>query len=146
MAAGHQRGRDYPVCQTESPFARPGGDSIGTALWGLRTSTGTLLSGFTLDAVQGIMTFTSDQAGSAYYLTARSYDIYSAAADMWLQKQARLSNWYQFEGDGQKFMRQQAFEQAGKMEKMMRGRSGANRGQGSVRSGTFRRVDINERS
>lgn len=45
------------------------GNVVGTADW-------------TADYRRGVVTFTADQGGTAYYLTARTYDVHGAAADV----------------------------------------------------------------
>jgi hypothetical protein len=49
------------------------GNAIGTSLW-------------SMDYATGKLTFTADQGGSVRYITGQSYDLYSAAADVWRQK------------------------------------------------------------
>jgi len=46
---------------------------------------------YTADYPTGAVTFAADQAGKAWYLTGRSYDIYAAAADVWRSKAAHAA-------------------------------------------------------
>ena len=46
---------------------------------------------YSADYINGIVTFVADQAAKAWYLTARSYDVYAAAADVWRMKAAHAS-------------------------------------------------------
>ena len=71
----------------------------GTAVWAVRDGTGSVIasSGYNVNYNDGIITFTASQGGTAYYLCARSYDIYSSAADLWLQRQAFYTNWASWE-------------------------------------------------
>jgi len=46
---------------------------------------------YSADYRNGIISFSADQAGKPWYLTARSYDIYAAAADVWRMKGAHAS-------------------------------------------------------
>lgn len=46
---------------------------------------------YTADYQLGAVTFGSDQAGAAYFLNARSYDLYAASADIWRQKAAHAA-------------------------------------------------------
>jgi hypothetical protein len=60
----------------------------GTAIFLIKDSVGSSIatSQYTVDYANGVVTFTSDQAGSSRYLTGYSYDIYAAAADAWRMK------------------------------------------------------------
>jgi hypothetical protein len=58
----------------------------GTALWGA-------------DYETGLVTFVSDQAGSARYVTGYSYDVYAAAADIWDQMAASYARQIDFSTD-----------------------------------------------
>lgn len=117
----------------------------GTIYWNIRDSTGALqgTAGYTANYIDGIIRFDADQEGTAYYLTARSYDLYGAAADVWLRRQAYYANWYDFQSDDQRFSRKQAFDNAVAMERQMRAQSGANTGPGAFKSTRFVRKDIN---
>lgn len=62
---------------------------------------------YSADYQLGVFEFTTDQAGTALYLTARSYDIYAAAGellDAWASAEARA---FDFSTDGQSFSRSQ---------------------------------------
>lgn len=64
----------------------------GTATFIIRNSLGSAIaSGYTPNYETGLITFSTDQSGTAYYLTATSYDVYAAAADVWYQKAAHAS-------------------------------------------------------
>lgn len=66
----------------------------GTAVFKIETSDG-FTAGTALwsaDYQTGVVTFASNTAGTAYYLTARAYDVYGAAADLleaWASREAR---------------------------------------------------------
>lgn len=49
------------------------GTDKGTATW-------------SADYMRGVVTFTTDQKGTVYYLTGRTYDLNGAAADIWRMK------------------------------------------------------------
>lgn len=117
----------------------------GTTRWVIRDGPGAVqgTAGYTVNYQDGLVTFAADQGGTAYYLTAHSYDLHSAAADVWLRRQAYYSNWYEFSSDQQRFSRQQAFDHAIAMEKQMRGRGGQNKGVGALKAGEFLRSDVN---
>ena len=82
----------------------------GTAVFVVQDSTGTTRGTATwadVDYQLGRVTFTTDQAGTALYLTGRSYDPYGAAADAltaWAQK---VSLQFDFSSDQQTFSRSQ---------------------------------------
>lgn len=59
----------------------------GTATgWALRTSAGDDAPSYTVNLDAGVVTFANDTAGTAYYATCRTYDLYRAVADIWEQK------------------------------------------------------------
>jgi hypothetical protein len=119
----------------------------GTARWIVRDGPGAQIgtANYTTDYRQGRLTFTSDQGGTAYYLTGYTYDVHAAAADVWLERMAHFSDWYDFAADNQKFSRSQAWDHAMAMEKAMRAKAGANiatNAQGELRMSQFVRVDL----
>jgi len=119
----------------------------GTARWIVRDGPGAEIgtANYTADYRSGRISFTTSQGGTAYYLTGYSYDINAAAADIWAERAAYFSDWYDFQADGQRFQRQQAFEHAEKMEKILRARAGANvvtNAAGEIRMAQFVRTDI----
>lgn len=122
--------------------------SSGAARWSIKDSTGGVVStsDYTVNYRQGRVTFTSDQEGTNYYLTAYSYDVYAAAADIWGEKLANFADWYNFAADGGQYSRSQAFDHAEKMERLMRQKAGqnmvANAG-GDVRTAAWYRTDVN---
>lgn len=82
----------------------------GTAVFVVRDSVGTVkgTATYTPDYLRGRVTFATSQAGSSYYLTGRSYDVYGAAADLLERWTARLKlESFDFETDGQRFTRSQ---------------------------------------
>lgn len=46
---------------------------------------------YTADYFNGIVSFTSDQAGKVWYMTGHSFDLYAAAAEVWRMKAAHAS-------------------------------------------------------
>jgi len=58
---------------------------------------------FTADYQLGIFDFAADTGGTALYLTARSYDIYGAAAELLEQWASREARCFDFSTDGQTF-------------------------------------------
>lgn len=116
----------------------------GTERWIIRDSIGTEIgtANYTADYRAGRIRFSADQAGSAYYLTAYSYDVFAAAADLWLERMSNFADWYDFSADNQNFSRSQAWEHAQTMSKTMREKAGANTGQGQLFTSTFVRTDL----
>ena len=70
----------------------------GTAIFFLQLAGGSVvpLSEYTPDYQRGIVEFTDDRGGQTIYLTARSYDVYAAAADVWEQKAAQAAGMIDF--------------------------------------------------
>ena len=54
---------------------------------------------YTTDYYRGLVTFAADTGGSAYYLTGRTFDLNSAAADIWRQKAAHYAGEFTFSTD-----------------------------------------------
>ena len=81
----------------------------GTAVFTIQDSTGATqgTAGWSADYRRGHVTFTTDRRGTAYYLTARAYDTYGAAAALLRQWATRLAREYDFSTDGQSFSRSQ---------------------------------------
>lgn len=81
----------------------------GTALFVVQDSTGAVIgtADYSVDYQVGLVTFTANQGGSARYLTARSYDVPGACADVLDAWATNLSLQFGFSSDGQTFQRQQ---------------------------------------
>lgn len=62
------------------------GETVGTASW-------------TMDYANGVLTFSANTAGSSYFLSGDSYDIYRAAADVWRTKAGHHSGAVDFSTD-----------------------------------------------
>lgn len=120
----------------------------GTARWQVRDSSGNAVgtANYTADYRRGQITFSTDQGGTSYYLTAYTYDINAAAADIWRQRLANFSQWYDFSADNQNFSRSQAFDHAEKMVAFYDQQAGKNEqaaAQGDLRHSVFVRTDLN---
>lgn len=65
----------------------------GTSIFYVQDSTGSAIgtANYTPDYRRGQLEFSSDQAGTVYYLTGRSYDLHAAAADVWRKKAAHYA-------------------------------------------------------
>lgn len=66
----------------------------GGTVWRVEDSSGSLIgtANYTVNYDAGHLRFSSDQQGTAYWLTARVYDIDRAAADVWRRKAAHVAN------------------------------------------------------
>lgn len=93
----------------------------GTAVWKLRDANYATLgtADYTVDYLTGHVTFAADQAGSVRYLTARSYDVYAAAAMIWESKAAHVADRYDFTADGASFKASQLVDQYAKQAQRM---------------------------
>ena len=120
----------------------------GTAVWAVRDGAGAVIdsTGYSVNYLSGIVTFTANQGGTSYYLDARSYDLYSAAADLWLQRQAFYTNWASWQStDGDMSIWQTQWSLAKDMEAQMRKRAKQNVPQAKVmvKISRFQRTDVN---
>ena len=73
----------------------------------------------TINYQEGHLSFgTVDQRGTAYFLTARRFDLNAAAADVWRQKMAQVAMAYSFTADGQSLSRNQMIQQCKTMAEL----------------------------
>ena len=68
----------------------------GTANFVLRNSAGSIIGTalYSVDYQRGLITFAADTGGSTYFLTARSYNLQKAAADIWRMKASHVADRY----------------------------------------------------
>jgi hypothetical protein len=133
----------------KSPYRDLEEAESGTIHWAVRDNQGNEAgtAAYTKDYTRGELRFSADQSGTASYrLWARSYDLYGAAADVWREKSAYYSDWYNYSSEGQRFDRQKAFDQALQMADQMARKAGANKAAGELHSSLFVRTDLNPRS
>ena len=85
----------------------------GTAILYVRRSSGARLgtADYGVDTQAGRITFVADTGGSAFYLTARTYDVYAAAAEVWRLKAAQVAQRFDFTADGASFKASQLVAQ-----------------------------------
>lgn len=102
------------------------GTASGTAAWLLTNGTGGTVaySDYTLNIDAKHLKFTANQAGTAYYLTGRAYDLYRAAADIWEQKAADIADRFDLKTDNHDMTRSQLYDHYTKMAARMRARGG----------------------
>lgn len=112
----------------------------GTAVFYIRDGNGARLgtSTYTVDYDGGRITFGADQAGSARYVTARSYDVHEAAARIWESKAAHVADRYDFTADGASFAAGKLITQYLDMAAAMRRQSPM----GGITTGRLVRPDI----
>lgn len=97
----------------------------GTAFFIIEDSVGDNRSTatYTADYRTGVIDFTSDQKGTALYLTARSYDIYAAAGELLEDWAAHESRCFDFNADGQSFRVSQKAQGLREQARLMRKRA-----------------------
>lgn len=85
----------------------------GTALFFVEDSTGANVgtAAWSADYKAGVITFTADTYGTAYFLTGRAYDLNAAAADVWRMKAANVAKYYDFSTDNHSLSRSQMHRQ-----------------------------------
>jgi len=74
-----------------------GGTAVGTSL-------------YSVDYTRGVVTFTNDTAGTAFYVTARTYDVNAAAADIWKRKASNVANQVDWSSDNHSIKGSQAYQ------------------------------------
>jgi|GEM_PF-2020191 len=85
----------------------------GTGIFYVQDGTGSAIgsANYTPDYRRGVIIFGADQAGTVYYLTGRSYDIYAAAADIWRRKAAHYApSSFDFSTDNHSIKRSQVYQ------------------------------------
>lgn len=100
---------DYQVMRRNAPVGDVESTQGGTAVFWLNDGTGSTVGTaiYALDEVAGLVTFTSDRAGSVYYATGRQFDLYGAAADLLDAVAATKMLAFDFSEDNQSFRRSQ---------------------------------------
>lgn len=82
----------------------------GTAVFKIEDTAGTV-SGYTVDYTRGIVTFSTDQSGKAFYWSGFAYDLDAAAADIWRMKASHVAGLVDFSTDGHSVKRSQQAQQ-----------------------------------
>jgi len=109
---------EYRIIGWENFEQTDGGSAIFLVEDSTGADAGTLL--WTADYNLGIVTFASDTNGKDYYVTARSYDLNGAAAEVWRRKSghyAAASDSFDFSTDNMSVKRSQKLQQAREMYK-----------------------------
>jgi hypothetical protein len=84
----HTGGGSVQYLEYYAPYQYLETTSGGTAVFVIEDSAGADkgTATWSADYMRGKVTFTSDQKGTAYYATGRTYDLNGAAADIWRMK------------------------------------------------------------
>lgn len=116
----------------------------GTAVLYVRDSSGARIgtASYVVDTGAGRVIFAADTAGTAYYLTGRSYDVYAAAAEVWRMKAADVANRFDFTADGASFKASQLIAQYNKMAEQCSSLATFGAGAAGLRSVTMVRDDL----
>jgi hypothetical protein len=112
----------------------------GTAIFYVQDSTGATIgtASYTPDYRRGQLQFSSNQAGSVYYLTGRSYDLNAAAADVWRRKTAHVApTSFNFSTDNHSVSRSQVYDHCLAMAEFFENKSA-----GAVESVSLFRSDV----
>lgn len=119
----------------------------GATRWQVRQTTGSTVgtANYSADYTNGRITFTSDQAGTAYMLTGYSYDVYGAAVEVLRHKLAYIDLWYDFSDNNQSFSRSQAADNIKGLIAEYQPKTGDNKPghSGDFGFSEFVRIDIN---
>jgi hypothetical protein len=109
---------DYFWCHGD--FVEEG--TSGTAVWRLENSAGSVIAeaAYTVNYSAKHIRFTSDQAGSAYYLSYRAYDLDRAAADVWTRKASHVTDRFDLVTDNHNLKRSQLHDMYMKQAKYYR--------------------------
>jgi hypothetical protein len=89
----------------------------GTAVFLVQQNNGGSAPSYTADYDTGVITFSTDTMGSAYILTARSYDVNAAAAEVWRNKAANAAKYFDFRTDNHQVSKSQFYKQCLDMAK-----------------------------
>lgn len=85
-----------------------GGSAVGTSL-------------YSVDNARGIVTFTNDTKGTAFYASGRTYGVHTAAAEIWDRKAANVANQVDWSSDNHSVKNSQVFQFYQKQAQTMRG-------------------------
>jgi hypothetical protein len=109
-----------------SQFSNFEEETSGTQYFYVRESSGTIhgTANYALDPLVGHIRFTSNQAGSTYYLWGRSYDLNASAADIWRHRMGNVASYYSFRSDDQAMDRSDWFKHCRNMVDYYEAKSG----------------------
>jgi hypothetical protein len=115
----------------------------GTTIFRLYNSAGSAAgtANYSVNYHTGLITFTSDQNGTAWWVDARHYDLHGAAASGWREAAGTKADHYTFSADGARYERSQWFGHCMKMADYYDSLSST--GAGAMQTGTLVRTDVN---
>lgn len=90
---------------------------------------------YTVDWAVMRVVFGKDRDGHQFYLTARSYDLNSAAAAIWLEKAAKRTTLIDWRTDNHQFWQDQEYQHCMEMHRRYAGKSG-------MKLSRFARIDM----
>lgn len=90
---------------------------------------------YSVDYIAGLVRFSADKLGTAYFLTGRTYNLNAAAAQIWREKAASTAAFYTFKTDNQSFDRSQWFDHCMKMAQFYDGEAG-------IKTSRLKRADM----
>lgn len=94
----------------------------GTAFYLQTASGGTVgTSLYSVDYTRGVIDFTSDTVGTAFYVTGRTYDVNAAASDIWKKKGANAANQVDWSTDNHRMSSSQYFNHCMQQAEYFRG-------------------------
>lgn len=73
---------------------------------------------YSADYLRGVVTMTTDQLGTAIYLTGWTYDLNAAAAQCWRERAGNVASYYDVQADGHKLSRSDWFAHCSQMAEM----------------------------
>jgi hypothetical protein len=81
-------------------------------LFYLQYASGTVVgtSLYSVDNVRGVVTFTNDTVGTAFYATGRTYDPNMAASEIWKRKASNVANQVDWSSDNHSIKNSQVFQ------------------------------------
>lgn len=110
----------------------------GSAVWRVETSDGTNVgtAQYSVNYNQRRITFNADQGGTPYYLTYYTYDLERAAADVWDDKAAHVTDSFDLRTDNHDLKRSQKYA-------MYKAEAAKWRNRAKPRAGLLERSDVN---
>lgn len=110
----------------------------GTPVWDVEDGTGATLgtANYSVNYEAGHIRVTAETLGTPFYLTARTYNMNRAAADVWEMKASHAAKGYDFTADGATFHRSQVYDHCMKMAQHYKG-------MGGMKVGRLFRGDVN---
>ena len=122
VAGGSVSYKDY-----RSSFGYYEATTGGTAVFYVQDPTGATVgtANYTPDYRRGVVLFSANQFGTAYYLTGSSYDLNASAADVWRRKAAHVApTSFDFSTDNHSISRSQVYAHALEMADYFENKSG----------------------